>query len=389
MDHETHHNRIFAVVFLLVVLGLGIGALVLKARYDITGEPDMQYWSQSSDTDEEHPFESSLIANFPGKYVLVDINGRIRNALGIREMNGVTKLMNGYLAELQPEIPEEDLIRRADKVAALSQALEEQGIPFLYVATPVKVDETNPLLPEGTTDYDNENINVFLAELDAQGTPYMDLRKEWRDRGMDHYENFYRTDHHWTTEGGFASYQIVEAWLTDALSAEIDPYVTKRLGYIVSTYEGIHLGSRGRRTGEAFAGGADDFAIIMPRFTTRIMNMSTGEHGTFDGMLVHREALEERNLMMTDVYDEVFSSAMGDYVNELAWNDKTILFIEDSFGNAMNPYMVMAFHRVVSMNSYDPTRLREVIAGLKPDAVVLMQCGLTNLASDANYEFGY
>ncbi len=389
MKLGSKHNFIFTIAFLGMVIPLSVGALALKVRYDLTGEPDMQYWSQSSDADLEHPFESSLVANFPEKFAFINLNGAMRNHFGQREMNGIVKLRNGYLAELQPKLEEEPLRARADQVSRLSAELAARDIPFLYVATPVKVDRNNPQLPVGEVDYDNENIDVFLSRLSENGTPYMDLRAEMEQDGLDHYENFYRTDHHWTTEGGFYAYTKLTAWLEEQLEVPVDEKVLNLENYDIVPYDAWHLGSRGRRTGDTFGDAADDFDLITPKFETKVVREIDGVTGSFSEVILDEEPLSKRRLMMGDVYDEVFDHAMSTYTNLMSPNDATILFVEDSFGNAVNPYMAITFGRTICLNTYEPQSLAQVVEIEKPDAVVVMQCGLTNLATDSYFDFGY
>ena len=60
--------------------------------------------------------ELDYAVNFPHKTCFVDLNGAIRKLFHQHEMNGVTKLNNGYLAILNDKIPQANLDEYANSI---------------------------------------------------------------------------------------------------------------------------------------------------------------------------------------------------------------------------------------------------------------------------------
>lgn len=376
--------RTFAVLFLLLVIPVAVIMDIAFIRYEITGEPDHTTFT----TDVGNTFENDFIAGFPGKYTLIDMNGALHKLFGQREINTIVKLDSGKLTELYPPEQEEDLRARADKVAALSEELTKENIPFIYVATPSEVSETDPQLPADDYDFSNQNLDTFLSELDAKGTPYIDLRKDFEADGMDLYDYLYRTDHHWTTEAGFYAYNKIADWMEQEAGIPVDPAIRDINSYSVTTYPKWHLGSRGRRTGKYFTP-VDDFDYIEPAFPTSITLERDGTTGTLPEMLYDTSVFDERIYQTRDTYDDLFYKTANHWINNNATNDKTVICVMDSFGFTVAPYILLSVNKMYVVTAYDPSGLKDMIGYVHPDAVILMQFPSLNLDTDASFDFGY
>ena len=330
--------------------------------------------------------ESALIANLPGKDVFIDANGLMRRILGQREMNGVIRLTNGYLTDIHGVIPEETLKEEAAAVAHVQQVLSEYEIPFLYVATPIKTADDSEL-PTGVVDEGNANLDRFLMCLTEDGVQVLDLRECIKEDGIDPYSLFYRTDHHWTTEGGFYAARKLIAWVQDVTGAEVPSDVTEPGTYDYTVYPQWHLGSNARRTGKLYAG-VDDFTVITPTFNTDLTNRVSRERGSYEEVVLDMSSLSERDLTAS-AYDRLFVHALEQMHNEKAENEVRVLLICDSFGAAVNPYLSLAFSDTECMSAYAPGLLtRSYLEQNRPDVVILMQYSGLNLGIPSSFEFG-
>ena len=376
-------NLILITGFLAILFYFGITADLRYALYAATGEPDHDYWVSEASSE----WESHYIAGFPGKFAFLEWNGLTHRLFGQREMNHVIRMNNGYLAELQPEIPPDDVVRRAHMLADLEEALTKRGVPFLYLAAPTKIsDREENLLPAGVRDYSDENLDRFMDVLTERGVNKTDLRETVRDDGEDYYGFFYVTDHHWNTEAGFYAYNKIAGWL-EQQGIAIDPRVRDLSNYKAETFPRAHLGSRGRRSGVLF-GGVDDFTVYTPDFETEIV-APDGTRGDFTQMLLDLAFLDDHNYYMEDTYDSVLGPSTGNYVNPLAPNDATVLFVSDSMSFAVCPYVALSVNHMISVNAYDPRNLAELVEQADPDAVVMLQASFMNLISDNSFRFGY
>lgn len=360
-------HKVYAVTFSAVVAVLSFFTIRQLSDYYINDEVSNNAGVTAADSQ----LELDFITNFCGKMQFINLNGAARNLLGQSDMNGVVKLNNGYLATPMESLTEEELYQSAEQISYLRSQLAEYDIPLLYVMTPYVISEFDPELPVGTEEYGNQNMDIFLANLCDFGINYMDLRGEMNADGINQYDLWYRTDHHWTTEGGFYAYTKIADRLEQIMGVEVDPVIKDFNNYSVTTYKKWHLGSNGQRTGIYYAG-VDDFDVILPQFDTKIQSAS-GAEGTFEEVLIDYGALQNKDYESRYTYDNVLGNALGCYTNMNANNDKKILVICDSMGKSVNPYLILSFSGVYTVDAYDPYVLtRDVIESYEPDAVVII-----------------
>ena len=154
----------------------------------------------------------------------------------------------------------------------------------------------------------------------------MDLREVMREQGLDHYEMFNRTDHHWTSEASFWCFQQLYPAICDTLGETVNQALLAEESYQWTTYEDIFLGSEGRRAGIPY-GGMDDFTVITPLFETSIRVSRPYEsrksrreaEGTFEETLLHTEILEREdvyNRACDDVYGSNYALQVTENLDE-------------------------------------------------------------------------
>ncbi len=314
--------------------------------------------------------ETDYITNFAGKRHFVNINGAVHSLLGQREMNGVVKLNNGYLLTTMEECPQEKIAEYGDAMIDLNEYLKEKDIPLLYVTTPYTSSKYDPQLPGGVVDYGNENTDRFLAYLENGGVETMDLREQMYEDGIDQYTLMYKTDHHWTTQGGFYAYGKIAEYLQEELNCEIDAQVKDFSNYTVTTYEDWHLGSRGQRTGIFFAG-IDDFELITPNFETSLKTEDA--QGTLPELAYDMAPLANKEYTSRYTYDYVLQDSLLHFKNDLAKNDKKILVMGDSMGLAVAPFLDISFAEMMYLSNYQSYELTpELMEEYQPDAVVFL-----------------
>lgn len=315
--------------------------------------------------------ESDLNANILGTEMLMNLNGAMHRLLGHDQMNGVTRLQNGYLTELQGPVWPETLQDNAEKIAEVQQKLAERGIPFLYAVTPYKIQAGDPQLPPYTEDHTNEALDLYVQDLQNLGVPVLDLRQAFAAQEADPYTLFYRTDHHWNVHGGFFAYTQLAQRMQQMLGVQVDPALLTEDSFHEEVYPAWHLGTHGQRTGTVFAGGADDFSILVPDFETQILDEGSGKAGTFEEILLDTSVLQSRDLASRYTYDTVFR--FGDFQSQNTGCGKKVLFLSDSMGRAVLPFLTLAFTEVRTIEAYSPQNVTmEYIEAYQPDIVVFM-----------------
>ncbi len=314
----------------------------------------------------ENGFEENFNILLWNKEKYVEYYGLAANILKQPELNEVIKLKNNYLTSVKEQYPREDLQTSADNLLELQQYLENMGSELLYVQTPYKISKYDTQLPIGVTDYSNENLDMFIGMLEQNGVNYIDVREEMYEDGLNQYDYFYVTDHHWTPEAGFYTFKKIAEYLDNDLNIPIHDIVTNLDNYRIDNYPEWHLGSNGQRTGKYF-GGIDDFHLITPDFPTAILNLNTNQAGTYEEILIEDAVLEQPSRA---VYDIAYSYSLGNnfYTPNTA-NHARIIFVSDSMGKVVAPFMVIGYENVFT-TSY--TLTEQMILDYQPDVVIFL-----------------
>ncbi len=347
-DIRKISNSFIAVLFCLV-------CFILCYKILISGRSDLyeiiKHKENGSITDE---FESKINSTFPMKDYFVDINGLFHRMALQREMNKVILLSNGMETEPVPNVEDSGIMANVASVKGLSDWLAKKDIDFLYCQVPWKIDDENNLLPAGVTDYSNRIADVFLEGLEAEGVDNLDLRKCMRDDGIDRYDMFLVTEHHWSPEGGFYAFQKICDHLRERYGEDIPDYVTEAENYEHETYENGSLGYYANRTGWMFAG-FDDFTLIYPKWETRQSSWAPHKElfreGSFYDAIFYTEYLEkkwrERGLYATYIG--------GDWPvvvhhSETAPVDKNVMILIDSFGTIPESFLTTVYKNVIGLD---------------------------------------
>lgn len=371
--------KILAVLFIMLITIFSFISDIKYIDYYVNDRIINEYWN--SDLGRKNETDYSTM--FFNKRWFIDINGGIRRALHQRSMNGVEKLNNGHLTPVVNQIDGVILSQEAENIQKLYLFCESQNIPFIYVAAPDKISPYNKELPLGLQDYSNENIDTFLAVLGDYNVPYIDMRKEFFDDGLNQYDYFSKTDHHWNSIGGYFCYTKLAEWFVDS-NIFFDINMLNLDNYEISTYQGKLLGSWGQRTGKYFAG-TDDLYVYYPEFDTSITSVWEGTTGTYEEILLNQSLLE--NSGPEFIYDGLFDN-MKDVVNNNAENETSILMISDSFSRVVNPWIILSIKNFYMRSSYDSASVTgEYISEKKPDAVILLQSPWNNLGSANSYNY--
>lgn len=358
---------LFAAVFIVMIGAIGLISFGRLVRFYVYEEIDYNEWS----ADLGSKFETDVATTFLGKIQFVNLNGAIRNVLGQREMNGVVKLDNGYLLTTFTHSSDEYLKKCADNVSRVNEYLRQRGIPLVYASTPYTSGKYDPELPVGIMDYGNDNIDRFMVMLQENGVDTIDFRETMHEDGIEHYDMMYKTDHHWNMRAGLYAYGKLEEYIVEKTGCAVDERISDSSCYTITSYPEWHLGSRGQRTGRYYAG-IDDFELVLPSFETKIQN-AVGEIGTMEELCICMDALEEREYTSRYTYDVTLEPTWQDYTNLSCPNDVKVMMIQDSFGNAVDPFMIIGFSEYTCIYNANTSAITpDYIEACNPDVVIML-----------------
>ncbi len=312
-----------------------------------------------------------------GKHFFVELGGAYARLLGRRAYHGVSVLQNGMLDH--EALPRLDTAPLERAIVKLKQETEEKGNFFLFVQVPCKMDNGGTLMTSGQVHFGRENADALLLGLKEQRTRVLDLRDRLtRDRAsVERY--FYRTDHHWNTDGAFLASKMLLSELSGASPVPMDQSTLDEALWERKVYPDWFLGSHGKRVGRVF-GGIDDLIVYTPKFDTE-MTLEIPLHGVtrqgrFEDTVLRREYLDASDYFGENPY---VSYIGGDYPlvkhrNPSASNALSVLLIKDSFALPVEAFLSVAVERLDVIDPrYDREgSVAEYIRDGNYDAVVMM-----------------
>ncbi len=377
-------KKIFSIQYItLWCFVLFLGCLFLPNLHPFVGEM-LQELRSAAEGEEANiaRIEENYNARLPGRTLFVTINGGFCRLLGQRALNERYKLDNGQLTYVIPEL---DMSGIAANTVAFKRTLEMEGIPFLYINTPFKVDPENKQLPPGVEDYSNENADRFLNLLRESGVDILDLREREKAENLDHSSLFYRTDHHWKAETGFWAFTEIVRELSRKDSANmVDESILAPENYKWMVYPKCFLGSAGRRVGPLYSG-LDDMTVITPAYDTWLrlwsFDIAAADEGTFSNTLMYPEFMDG-DMFHSSPYDIYLGGnfAQLHLLNEsrergfaVTSTQRKILVFTDSFAWVVAPFLALSYDETVflDLRTFEEDVL-DFIREEQPDLVIVL-----------------
>lgn len=385
-------NTITAVVFLLAVAA---GFVLLLTSF-FGGEGKFETLLKSFVRERDvmafvDGAESAVNQDLDRDHLFIQLYGGVQRLSGRRIVedavseNTVVKLSNGALnfVNLQADSQAGDAVERnAAATAAFAQELQLLDIPYLYLAAPQKIQRGQTLLPTGVEENGNASADAFLAELDRQGTDYVDLRPLFENNGI--YSGwFFKTDHHWKPEAAFFAWQELAGVLEDRYGFRTDPALTSPASWSTQVLEDFFLGSQGKRVGSLYAG-VDDITLYTPKFDTNLTyacpTYGFTRTGPFNQSVCFPERVEEQDWFNGNPYTYY---AGGDYPLATITNHNNpdgprIVMLRDSFACALTPFLALSCSELVTIDlRYFEGDLLDTIGSYDPDLVLTLYTAST------------
>lgn len=327
---------------------------------------------------------------------LVAVNGLLQRLEGKRVCNKCVKLVgSGQL--MYPNHKRSDMADEAVLMTAFSEFCRTNGVGFLYVLLPKKLDMHRKMLPPGLVDVAYDNADDLLRRLDPKHVMYEDWRPKLAATPEMVAENFYISDLHWNNPAArqAAHDLVLSAARICGVSADSAAKAVELLEpgmWHEKRAERCFLGTLARRTGPYFVR-KDDVAILWPRFDTRITvsvpDRKFEKTGTFLEVVVPYYAKR------LDVWKKVSHSFGEQYAggaarlvrigNPGAPLNLRVMIIGDSFSRSARTYLSVAVREIVTVDPrrYDPPLdMAKMVLDERPDIVIQMHT-VNALVADA------
>ena len=316
----------------------------------------------------------------PGREKLMEANAALNKAAGKWVFENtepeVVRLENGYLESAgnffyyltQPD----------ETVAEFSSWVEETlNCPYLYIQAPAKLcalDQEQQLpLPEMTNA--NQQTDWLLEHLGELGVDTLDLRERLHADGLNHYDCFYVTDHHWTMDTGLWAADVMAAELEERYGLAMDMSPLNPEKYEQRVWEDAFLGSQGRKVTLSYAH-PEDFILPVPTFATDLHLTVPPWGSDFSGgfeILYNESAIPSPDYYRSNSYGAVL---MGDCPYLVVENKDhsegpVVAVLRESFAIAPGPYLSLAAGEVHFIDArYYEGSVKALLEEIQPDIVV-------------------
>lgn len=307
----------------------------------------------------------------PGYYAFAELAKSYERLL--HWSNGdILELDDGYLSFREKRF---DVSANANAAIELARFCADREIDFLYIQAPYKICRYDTV--SGIADFSNQNADALLEALNGAGVETYDFREAIHNENLNHHAMFYRTDHHWLAETGLWAAERILACLHERFGYDTDASVLKADLFRKEEYPSWFLGSIGKRATLALTK-PDDFALLYPLCPTEIRfeipSLGVDHTGDFSA-LYDMSQVETRDYYKKNPYAAYIygDRALERIENKNADNDIQALFIHDSFGDCVTPFLSMGIRHTHSIDLRHFTgSLKRYIADTEPDIVIVL-----------------
>lgn len=329
------------------------------------------------------------------RYSFINLNGLFARLTGRRTLNGIRLMTNGMITDGDNlERYTTDMTRAGQRLAEFSDYLTSLGISFHYYMVPYKSDMLDSLVPVGLED-DSYRVrgDNLISELTKHQVPFTDLRQDLAGTPERVSRYYYRTDHHWTTDGALYAFGIIMNELK-AADPSIDVTNADPERWERHTKAHWFLGSQGKRVGTLFAG-TDDLVWHTPVFDTEMSCIITKYHminrGDYTAANIRDMYLDQPDYFRENPYNMYIG---GDYPivrhrNPSAPNHRRILLIKNSMMVPLQTFFSTVFTEVdvIDPRHFTEATIAEYCAWTKPDDVLMLTLPVNHVATAYN-DFG-
>ena len=332
-------SALMGTIFLVILMAVFIANIIIpdKKNSDEENRVLQQLPSFSVSAYKEGRFESKIEDYASDQFILR--NGFIRlktaadTALGGLESNGVYRCRDNYLME-DITVPTKDV--KESNTSALTAFKEANpDLKMYFLLAPNAANILSDKLPVAvSTANQNKYMDDFFETVESLGITPIDVRDTFKEAKKDT-QLYYRTDHHWTTDGAYLAFGQVDSVM------ELKNKVTYTDYAVKNDFRGTLASKSG------FVNGMDDaIKIYLP---------AEDSEGYENSVIYYSDTKEKTtqfyqvdSLDTKDAYTVFGGSNHPMYtVRTPLDTDRHLLLIKDSYANSMVPFLSQCFSEIV------------------------------------------
>ncbi len=307
--------------------------LAVRPEFNIADIPDAQFQSD---------FESFVADQFPFRNSFIELNTRLRLLAGQTVINGV-RYEGDYLIETLnlSDVNEERIEKNSEYLSKAVEYFEGCDLKTSVIWIPDKEEAFGISHPSWSLDSVSNNVLKLNLEL----------------------TDFYKTDHHWTSEGAYKAYRQISSWndLTDICELGTEETVCNDF-----------LGTTHSKT--LLAPSADK--IIRYNLPYDI-DLNVEYPDDYASELFNPAGIYQYDKLSGKNKYEFFLGGNTSYVKVkngfCAEKSKRLLLFKDSFSNSLIPFLAANYEEILLVDlRYTGTDLSSNIKDFDPDEVMFI-----------------
>lgn len=364
------------IVFLIFIFGMGIWfILVPKSDYSsnekryLQNFPEVSFEKISSG-EFGSEFEAFFADQFPKRDMWVGFNAYYSLYTGNNGANGVYNCDNGYLIN-KPVSVKNNLDKNIDVICNFAK---QCNTPVSVMLVPSTGYVVNDVLPAVHNSYNDDSyFSSISKKLSDNQIPFVDLRSAFKNEYNNGKQLYYKTDHHWTTQGAYVGYTELCKQLGINAVAKDKFKIEQHDNFYGTTFstsgfwntqpDKIEIWTNPENSGENIG-----VKITEGANTTEANTMYFYKHLENDDKY---PVFVDGNHALTEITN---TNAEGG----------TILMIKDSFSHCIAPFIAENYSKVIMVDMrYYKDKMSTIIEKEKPVQILFMY-GIDNLATDSD-----
>ena len=316
--------------------------------------------------------ESYLSDHFPGRELWVGANAYLVNAEGRGATEDIVRGTDGWLFTAPVSDDRETLW---DNMQAITTFAEKQSVPVSMMAVPSAGAVVSDKLPALHMPYPDADLLEEARRIAGNTLHWVDLYTDFCSAEQPE-RLYYRTDHHWTSEGAYRAYCLLMEELGQSSVPRDDFTVEQISGFYGTSYSKSGLWLTEPDTLELWTG--SDIQAV-----TTVYDANRADPVTREGMFF-REYLED-----ADKYPVFLSGNHARvHIETNADSGKRLLVIKDSYAHALAPFLAEEYSTIdlIDLRYFKQQTISSWLEENPADEILLVY-GLSSLAEDKNLQW--
>lgn len=333
----VNHQYIIAIIFIAFITIGGIAEIVL---------PDRTFSDSENRNLEKRPefrlnklfegkftkvFETYITDQFPMRDFWVGLKSNIETGIGKKENNDIYTGKDGYLFQKFSTPQPKDISDRASAINSFADEIPDVKKYVMLAPTSIEILKSK-LPPYAPADSEVDAVWALSSQL-AKSIRFIDVFPAMASQKSKYI--YYRTDHHWTSEGAYYAYEKFcgEAGITPKNQEDF------KIKKVTDEFYGTSCSKGGFRNVKP-----DTINLYMPE-QPESYKVTFSESKDISDSLYDMKALLKK-----DKYS-VFMGGNHPLVKiETGNGDRKILVIKDSYANSFIPFLTGSYGQIYAVD---------------------------------------